>query len=621
MKLTRRQEKIIRILIYSNDFISGMDISLNLQVSERTIRNEIADIRKVWGDDFILSSKGKGYKIEDKHKGHALLSESEEAPAKRQILMLKHILFNKLTNFYDLADQYYISESTLEKDLRNLNEMIAKRFDGVLIQRKANHLFLDASETQKRAISTHFLVNEIKEYDFNFSNYINYFKHVNIVDLKQNIVNFLHAEKVKISDIATVSLVLHLGIMIDRIHMKGYLNSFIETNVDEDESLQFDRFKAMLEEYCGSVLPVSEVNYLKSLFFSKITIKNDDEKQHGELLDFIDAVFSEISDFYQLDFRSDEVLKHSLLIHLLSLIQRAKQDRFLNNPLIDEIKEHFPLIYDMSVFLSLKIQEHLGIRLYEDEIGYISLHLMVAAEKLSKQLIRVLVVNPYGGGVSEYIKQRILKTLGPHVEIQVSSTLALPPELGSDVDLILSTIALNQKYAAPVYLCSSIITDDELLEIKSLLILKKKREDHDQSIIRFMSQDLFFPKLDFDNKDDLLAFLCRQLIKQGYADEDYLDYVMQRETIAPTAFGNDFAIPHPIVKVAFKTAIAIATLKKPIPWGNQDIRMVFLFSLAPDNENLSKLYEMLVKLLEDKSRVSALLELDDFQQFIALFVD
>lgn len=58
----------------------------------------------------------------------------------------------------------------------------------------------------------------------------------------------------------------------------------------------------------------------------------------------------------------------------------------MNNPLIKELQKNFPVIYDMSVFIALKIQEFFSTQLYEDEIGYITLHLMGAIERLHTSL-------------------------------------------------------------------------------------------------------------------------------------------------------------------------------------------------------------------------------------------
>lgn len=76
----------------------------------------------------------------------------------------------------------------------------------------------------------------------------------------------------------------------------------------------------------------------------------------------------------------------------------------MNNPLIKELQKNFPVIYDMSVFIALKIQEFFSTQLYEDEIGYITLHLMGAIERLHTSLHKkIVLIYPFGQAGYDYI--------------------------------------------------------------------------------------------------------------------------------------------------------------------------------------------------------------------------
>lgn len=216
-KISRRQSDIIRNLADTTGYIGGVELAFRLNISVRTLRNEITTIRKLYGEDIILTLMGKGYQIGEDYNISEILNLSEEHPLKRQLIILKDILFNKDVNFYELADTHFISESTLEKDVRDLNNIISEKFDEVKIDRKNNVLYLDANESKKREITSFFLANEIKNFDFDFNNYLGYFKNFDIVLLKKDIMKFLKEEEIQVRDIALVSLVLHIGIMIDRV--------------------------------------------------------------------------------------------------------------------------------------------------------------------------------------------------------------------------------------------------------------------------------------------------------------------------------------------------------------------------------------------------------------------
>ncbi|NLW15457.1 MAG: HTH domain-containing protein [Erysipelothrix sp.] len=117
-KISRRQSDIIRNLANTTGYIGGVELAFRLNISVRTLRNEITTIRKLYGEDIILTLMGKGYQIGEDYNISEILNLSEEHPLKRQLIILKDILFNKDVNFYELADTHFISESTLEKDVR-----------------------------------------------------------------------------------------------------------------------------------------------------------------------------------------------------------------------------------------------------------------------------------------------------------------------------------------------------------------------------------------------------------------------------------------------------------------------------------------------------------------------
>lgn len=54
---------------------------------------------------------------------------------------------------------------------------------------------------------------------------------------------------------------------------------------------------------------------------------------------------------------------------------------------------------------------------------------------------------------------------------------------------------------------------------------------------------LFFCDMEFESREDVLAFMSRQLCEQGYAGSGFFESVMQREAIAPTALSRDLHLP------------------------------------------------------------------------------
>lgn len=122
---------------------------------------------------------------------------------------------------------------------------------------------------------------------------------------------------------------------------------------------------------------------------------------------FIQQLIIEINESFDVDLQQDSKFADNFLIHLIGLKRRITNHTFLNNPLIKELQKNFPVIYDMSVFIALKIQEFFSTQLYEDEIGYITLHLMGAIERLHTSLHKkIVLIYPFGQAGYDYIVKK-----------------------------------------------------------------------------------------------------------------------------------------------------------------------------------------------------------------------
>ncbi|MCY7915897.1 PRD domain-containing protein, partial [Bacillus haynesii] len=62
-------------------------------------------------------------------------------------------------------------------------------------------------------------------------------------------------------------------------------------------------------------------------------------------------------------------------LHIRNLLFRAKHGQMVKNPLTYKLKDSYPLIYELAVFISNQIQLMENIHIGEDEISYIAFHI------------------------------------------------------------------------------------------------------------------------------------------------------------------------------------------------------------------------------------------------------
>ncbi|RGG84293.1 PRD domain-containing protein [Coprobacillus sp. AM23-2] len=608
--LTERQNEIIKLLNQYH-ILSADKIAKMLNVSTKTIRNEIHKINSSLNLNYIISQKGTGYLINEQ-----IQLEKEYASEQNiQYLILKKILNHDFYNFYELADELFISESNLQRHIKRVNEIIQKRNSSIKICRQQNQLYLNGTETEKRQITTYFLMNELNQYNFNLSMYQSLFLRIDILELQKIITEFNNAHHLNLRDVEIISLVIHVALMLERVIRGNEIINEVDFVNDEYNHLSI-QFANILQIRYEIKLNKSEIKYLSLLLAGKVP--SIEENDINEVKQFIQQLIIEINESFDVDLQQDSKFADNFLIHLIGLKRRITNHTFLNNPLIKELQKNFPVIYDMSVFIALKIQEFFSTQLYEDEIGYITLHLMGAIERLHTSLHKkIVLIYPFGQAGYDYIVKKINHIHDLEIEICCQLSMFDAFQIKEyQPDLVISFVHIEEKVGYPIYVCHNLLLEEDIENIYNIL-----KGNHTFKKNVFFEKELFHIYNDIENKEDVIHRLCESLYYKGYVDQQYEGLVLAREQIAPTAYGSMFAIPHAVKKAGFATRIAVALLDKPIDWNQQKVRLVFLFCLTKErNEEFDLLFEKLVGLLDESKKVRELLKCKKYEEFLELFL-
>lgn len=608
--LTERQNEIIKLLNQYH-ILSADKIAKMLNVSTKTIRNEIHKINSSLNLNYIISQKGTGYLINEQ-----IQLEKEYASEQNiQYLILKKILNHDFYNFYELADELFISESNLQRYIKRVNEIIQKRNSSIKICRQRNQLYLNGTETEKRQITTYFLMNELNQYNFNLSMYQSLFLRIDILELQKIITEFNNAHHLNLRDVEIISLVIHVALMLERVIRGNEIINEVDFVNDEYNHLSI-QFANILQIRYEIKLNKSEIKYLSLLLAGKVP--SIEENDINEVKQFIQQLIIEINESFDVDLQQDSKFTDNFLIHLIGLKRRITNHTFLNNPLIKELQKNFPVIYDMSVFIALKIQEFFSTQLYEDEIGYITLHLMGAIERLHTSLHKkIVLIYPFGQAGYDYIVKKINHIHDLEIEICCQLSMFDAFQIKEyQPDLVISFVHIEEKVGYPIYVCHNLLLEEDIENIYNIL-----KGNHTFKKNVFFEKELFHIYNDIENKEDVIHRLCESLYYKGYVDQQYEGLVLAREQIAPTAYGSMFAIPHAVQKAGFATRIAVALLDKPIDWNQQKVRLVFLFCLTKErNEEFDLLFEKLVGLLDESKKVKELLKCKKYEEFLELFL-
>jgi lichenan operon transcriptional antiterminator len=118
--------------------------------------------------------------------------------------------------------------------------------------------------------------------------------------------------------------------------------------------------------------------------------------------------------------------------------------------------------------------------------------------------------------------------------------------------------------------------------------------------------------------DEAIYDMSSKLIDQGYVPQEFVDRLLERESISPTNFGM-IAIPHPIDYYSSKSVIAVSILKSPVTWGNSDVRIIFMFTTnKKDIVDYSDVFPFLAEICSSEENIMQLIQSDSCDHFIEL---
>lgn len=161
--ITKRQAKLLNILKEQKRWIKGKELASFLNVSDRTIRADINKISQNFVNQIILTDKHKGYFLKDDTKKEVKYIEKNRIPQNSQerlVYLLHKLLFSdKPLDLHEIEDEIFISEYSLENDLKNIKNKISQ-YSNLTLSRSKNYIFLDGTESEKRSFYKKLLEEE-----------------------------------------------------------------------------------------------------------------------------------------------------------------------------------------------------------------------------------------------------------------------------------------------------------------------------------------------------------------------------------------------------------------------------------------------------------------------------
>ena len=521
----------------------------------------------------------------------------------------------------DLADAWFVSRATLQGDMVDVRERF-QRYQLTLETRPRHGMKLFGSEVSIRACLTDLLWELSQQGPLNPLIGEEAFDASVPTLLAGVLQETLTRHHVRLTDAGERFICLYGAVAVRRVS-EGYpLADFSAEDVAQNVRDAARELANTMQQLAGKLLAPAEEEWLCVHLAARQvqdvdpgTISADDDEA------LVNYILRYINQQYNYNLLDDAQLHADLLTHIKTMITRVRYQIMIPNPLLENIKQHYPMAWDMTLAAVSSWGKYTPYAISENEIGFLVLHIGVGLERHYnigyQRQPQVLLVCDTSNAMVRMI-EAILQRKYPQLEI--AATLSQREyEQREEIaeDFVISTVRISEK-EKPVVTIAPFPTDYQLDQIGKLVLVDRTRpwmlnkyfdEAHFQVIDTPMDQQALF------------ATLCQQLQQEGFVGAEFHGSVVEREAIVSTMLGDGIALPHALGLLAKKTVVYTVIAPHGIAWGDETAHIIFLLAISKSEyEEAMAIYDIFVTFLRERA-MARLAATRSFAEFKAVAME
>ena len=631
MNSINEENRLCRILkiIEQSNITTAQSIADKLGVSTKTVRNEIKELNKLL----------KGYALIDNKQGKYILYVIDQTNFYKVIqdLRIQDDFFNSQQNrmsyiFYklmnsnepyltdDLAEEMNIGRTTFVGDLKKLRSKI-ENYGLQIVGKTSKGLFLEGNEIDIRMCLLEDMYGSIY-YDYKIDE--------DIVDLISKI-----CRENAIGNITIGHFMNFFTVMIDRL-----LNGHTITELDDKylsikstKTFEFiDKLLDEVENKIPIVIPENERIFLVLPIISMRTPINSQGIKgieiSDETIDLVQEIISLIKKQMNITIMPGDFFDE-FVYHMFFMINRVKFGIKIKNPVLEDIKEKYPVAFKMAELSKCLIEDKIKKEVSKDEVGYMAMYFGVFISENTykkREIYKVAVICGSGVLTARIISSQLKKILSPESEIDMYSSSEVNTELLNEYDLICSTYKLNCDTNVPIIYIKEIFDENQLKkQIEQVKYTEKFEipilQGIDSIILSLLDEEKFFVLDNNVSYKENINFMVDRLSEKGYVDEGFKERLIKREENSTMIFDKHIAIPHVINYESDNIILSIGVFNDTLIIDeNRDVKLVFLLGIPEtlgENEILLiKIYNEIISIAKDENKLREISKLKNYKDLV-----
>lgn len=527
--LTERELKIATKLLESRVPITTKELSEDFNISTRTIKNDLSQVRD-WFKAHQMevdSQPGKGIWVNgDEETRSQALNEILGNERQNQIpdpnfrlrkILLMLLLKDEYLTAAEFADSLLVSRNTILNDMNLVDEFVAP-WQIKLERARRRGYRLVGEELHLRLLLEHLIYSGLTNYDiYQMMTMITNHEQVDRQEflIEHSLLPFYtvavkHLRQLyrpEVSDLFhqsdLIALLIRVTVSIKRLILGEALKGYRVLN----KKHYTDNISLFVLSFMEGVFSELELPLLENEFLY-ISGEIKTEKKGIDLIQVTNGIISYVGELEGIEYRRDPRLFSNLFAHLSLRLQRGMFNMVEDNPFADEIKHHYPELFE---HVSKACEKFLGATVMANQeyfVSFITLHFLASFENTFTKWakVRALYVCSTGRGVARLIKSRVEKEIR-EIDLVGHCSMMKVEELckKEKVDLIISVFPI--KAEIPVIVVDAIPSKHDIEKIRETVDRLMKKHP------RFQSNSLFEEQnpLDEDSED-----ISQEIILKGF---------------------------------------------------------------------------------------------------------
>ncbi len=694
--LYERAAQILLYLVNSYTFHTISDLQKITVSSNRSVRYDLDYI-----DEFLLSNKiqrlirkprvGISFNgnERDRERIKQLLANIEKynyilSPDERVVMII--LEFTEESDYITikhLTQQLLVSRSTVNKDLKRVREILSKyNLKIEFVQRHGLKLIGEEKDIRRLLVqlwldyiykSLEFKAKGHREYNqIQLKRFMSKLKGDIDIPFVKNILNIIEKKLVlSYSDVAYGNILAHMCIALMRIKNGRYISLEIKDKEKLKSTKEFTvvkDFKEIFENYFKLKFMEDEIIYIAiCLLGGNITAIDDESKGEWIYLQLlVKKVIELVNSKTIIDISQDWKLFNSLLEHIKPMINRIKYGIRLENPILKNIREDYQEFFKIVKESVYPIEEFVGQKVNDDEIGYLTIHFGAAIEREKISGIikpKVLIVCDTGLGTSELLSVQIQSMFEVYIVGAIPKRKIEEALKTKEVDVIISTVPIKNEKNIKVINVKPILTEENIKKLNNIFLDFKSRKIEIGGLINViersctinnrqqLEKDLYnifnmklINNIDGDDKPVLRDIITEEtiklnieannweeavriagglLVKTEAVEEKYVEAMVSsvKELGPYIVIADGIAMPHARPESgALKVGMSLITLKNPVEFGDEEcepVKLIIAFSAVDSSTHLKALSQLMV-LLEDEDAIDKILNSNNKKKILEI---